>query len=239
MSRNPAITPRVPPREEWSSRWAPGISSSTTTYSMAPAAKESSQGISGWRLPTIRTVSRAKMGSTTPDRAPIQKDLARLSQGDGSPLGEVLDADTQGQSDGGGELGGGVPLGGQRKGDAHRHPLRDVVESDGQDQKGGPAAQMAEGFRGELGEQGVHGQQEGDAQDGPPSGRDPSHHAHGLRLLDGGDQEAPHAGGDHHAGGEPQEDPVDRGVRAAPEEKYGGRPQGGEQSGEPCSAGGP
>ena len=160
-------------------------------------------------------------------------------QGDGSPLGEVLDADTQGQSDGGGELGGGVPLGGQRKGDAHRHPLRDVVESDGQDQKGGPAAQMAEGFRGELGEQGVHGQQEGDAQDGPPSGRDPSHHAHGLRLLDGGDQEAPHAGGDHHAGGEPQEDPVDRGVRAAPEEKYGGRPQGGEQSGEPCSAGGP
>ena len=111
--------------------------------------------------------------------------------------------------------------------------LRDVVESDGQDQKGGPAAQMAEGFRGELGEQGVHGQQEGDAQDGPPSGRDPSHHAHGLRLLDGGDQEAPHAGGDHHAGGEPQEDPVDRGVRAAPEEKYGGRPQGGEQSGEP------
>ena len=46
---------------------------------MAPAAKLRSQGISGWRLPTIRTVSRAKMGSTTPDRAPIQKDLARLS----------------------------------------------------------------------------------------------------------------------------------------------------------------
>ena len=90
-----------------------------------------------------------------------------------------------------------------------------------------------------MGEQDVHPGQKGDAQDGATRRRDPASAAGGLGLLDGGDQKRPHTGGDHHAGGEPQEDPVDRGVRAAPEEKYGGRPQGGEQSGEPCSAGGP
>ena len=88
MSRNPAITPRVPPREEWSSRWAPGIHD-------------------------------AGQGPHPKGFGPAEPFLAQR-QGDGSPLGEVLDADTQGQSDGGGELGGGVPLGGQRKGDAHR-----------------------------------------------------------------------------------------------------------------------
>ena len=100
------------------------------------------------------------------------------------------------------------------------------MESDGQDQKGGPAAQMAEGFRGELGEQGVHGQQEGDAQDGPPAAGTHPTMPMASASLDGGDQEAPHAGGDHHAGGEPQEDPVDRGVRRLRKKKYGGRPQG-------------
>ena len=46
ISRKPPITAKVPVLE-CSPKCASGISSSTTTYSMAPAAKDSSQGIAG------------------------------------------------------------------------------------------------------------------------------------------------------------------------------------------------
>lgn len=133
MSRYPAITPRVPPREEWSSRWAPrdqllhdhiqhgaGCKGEQPGHQRLEAAyhQNGEQGENG--------LHDAGQGPHPKGFGPAEPFLAQR-QGDGSPLGEVLDADTQGQSDGGGELGGGVPLGGQRKGDAHRHPLRDVV----------------------------------------------------------------------------------------------------------------
>ena len=69
MTTNPAITPRVPVLE-CSPRWASGMSSSTTTYIMAPAAKDSSQGMRGWMPPAASTTSTPKMGSTTPEAAP-------------------------------------------------------------------------------------------------------------------------------------------------------------------------
>ena len=46
MSRNPAITDKVPVLE-CSPKCASGINSSTTTYIIAPAAKAKSQGING------------------------------------------------------------------------------------------------------------------------------------------------------------------------------------------------
>ena len=72
MMRKPAMTPRVPPWVWWLwRRLASGISSSTTTYSMAPAAKDSSQGRSSSTEPATRTVSTAKTGSTAPLSAPM------------------------------------------------------------------------------------------------------------------------------------------------------------------------
>ena len=76
---------------------------------------------------------------------------------------------------------------------------------------------MAEGFRGELGEQGVHGQQEGDTQDGTACGGEPSNHAHFLRLINGGDKQGPHAGGDHDPGGKAQQEAMERGGGVGPQ----------------------
>ena len=69
ISKKPAITPNVPPLE-CVPRRAAGISSSATTYSIAPAAKANSHGISGWMLPAINTTKIPKIGSTIPDMLP-------------------------------------------------------------------------------------------------------------------------------------------------------------------------
>ena len=66
------MTPRVP-MWECSPKWASGMSSSTTTYIIDPAAKASSQGIRGWMLPATSTASTPKMGSTMPERLPYKK----------------------------------------------------------------------------------------------------------------------------------------------------------------------
>ena len=66
---------------------------------------------------------------------------------------------------------------------------------------GGFALFAVEGFRCEAGEQIVHGQKENDAEDRSTSGGQPTGHSHGLRLLNGWDEQGPHAGGDHHASG--------------------------------------
>ena len=69
MSRKPAMTPRVPVLE-CSPKWASGMSSSTTTYIMAPAAKDSSQGMRGWIVPATSTTRMPKTGYNTPEALP-------------------------------------------------------------------------------------------------------------------------------------------------------------------------
>ena len=69
ITRKPPITPRVPTLE-CSPRCASGISSSTTTYIIAPAAKLSSHGISGWMLPAASTTRMPNTGSTMPESIP-------------------------------------------------------------------------------------------------------------------------------------------------------------------------
>ena len=54
-------------------RLASGISSSTTTNSIAPAAKAKRYGIAGEIMPNIKRVSTAKIGSTAPLKVPIKK----------------------------------------------------------------------------------------------------------------------------------------------------------------------
>ena len=50
-----------------------GISSSTTTYSMAPAAKLRKYGSAGSTKPEAAIVISAPMGYTIPEAAPVRK----------------------------------------------------------------------------------------------------------------------------------------------------------------------
>ena len=77
ITRKPTITPSVP-GWECSLRCASGISSSTTTYSIAPAAAESSHGMNGVSCAAASTTTIPKIGSTMPLSAPKTKDFARL-----------------------------------------------------------------------------------------------------------------------------------------------------------------
>ena len=143
-------------------------------------------------------------------------------------LRKVLDADAQSQGHGGGEEGG-VAAGGQGEGDAHRHPLGDVVHGDGQHQQSAAAAGAVPGSLekggGQMGEKGVHGDQEQDPQNGAPGGGEPSGQPGLLRRLDGRDEQGPHAGRDHHTGGKAQQELMELPVDPAAEQKDGGRAQ--------------
>ena len=78
MRRNPAINPIVPILESPFSS-ASGISSPITTYTIAPAAKAKSQGMTGAMLPTKRAVANPAIGSTIPEALPLKKAFHRLN----------------------------------------------------------------------------------------------------------------------------------------------------------------
>ena len=78
MRVNPAANNSVA-MLEWLPSDISGISSSTTTYIMAPAAKLSRQGKTGTTSSAARTVSAPARGSTTPEAAPCRKALMRDS----------------------------------------------------------------------------------------------------------------------------------------------------------------
>ena len=69
MTKNPAMTPSVP-TFECSPRCASGISSSTTTYIMAPAENASIHGMYGEIRPANSTTRMPNTGSARPDSAP-------------------------------------------------------------------------------------------------------------------------------------------------------------------------
>ena len=58
--------------------FAPGISSSDTTYIIAPAANDSKNGITGVNKFVSSIVSIAAIGSTIPDSVPIINDVVFL-----------------------------------------------------------------------------------------------------------------------------------------------------------------
>ena len=70
--RNPVTNPWVPAR-----LWACGISSSTATYSMAPAAKLSSHGSAACADAAANTTRIPNTGSTLPDSIPLRNALLR------------------------------------------------------------------------------------------------------------------------------------------------------------------
>ncbi len=107
-------------------------------------------------------------------------------QGDGAPLGEVLDADAEGQRHGRGEAGAGKIGGNAAEGDANGQSLGDVVEGDRRDEEEDAASpggvqpfRLVGPFAGvEVGKHTVHAAQEeaagqkadgGGSQGMPPS----------------------------------------------------------------------
>ena len=77
MRLNPAAKNMVP-MLEWSPADISGINSSTTTYSIAPAAKLTRYGSSGTIRLAARIVRIAPIGYTTPDATPAENALIRL-----------------------------------------------------------------------------------------------------------------------------------------------------------------
>ena len=71
---NPIPTPIVPILDCFCV-FAPGISSSATTYIIAPAANESKNGIVGANMFVNNIVRSAAIGSTIPDSVPIMNDF--------------------------------------------------------------------------------------------------------------------------------------------------------------------
>ena len=63
---------------EWLPSDISGISSSTTTYNIAPAAKLKRYGSTGTMIPAASIVSTPATGSTAPDSTPIKNDFLRL-----------------------------------------------------------------------------------------------------------------------------------------------------------------
>ena len=169
--------------------------------------------------------------------------LLPQGEGDGSPLREVLQADADGQRHGRGETAAAV-LGSQGEGQAHRHPLRDVVQGDGQHHQGGPApgGGQALGLVSvgvQVGEQTVQAPQEQHPQKKAARGGEPAVPPGGLRLLNGRDQQTEYRGGHHYAGGEPQKHPLKGGAGPPADKQYGGRAQHGHQTGDARADSGP
>ena len=75
--KNPIPTPIVPILDCFCV-WAPGISSSDTTYIIAPAANDSKNGIRGVNIFVSSSVNIAAIGSTSPDSVPIMNDFVFL-----------------------------------------------------------------------------------------------------------------------------------------------------------------
>ena len=72
----------------------------------------------------------------------------------------------------------------------------------------------------QVGQKSVQGQEKSHPQQEPSRRGEPPGHALGLRLLHGGDQQAPHRGRHHHSGGKAQKDPLDPRCHLFAKEKY-------------------
>ena len=135
-------------------------------------------------------------------------------------------------------------LSGQRKGEPHGHTLGDIVEGNGEDQEGGafqiaPEPLRRPGVEVQVGEEHVQQQQEGRAQDETACGGDPAGLTGGLGLFNGGDEQGPDRGGNHHACGKAEEEFLGHSRAFSTEEKDKGRAQSGHKEGESGAGGGP
>ena len=116
------------------------------------------------------------------------------------------------------------------------------MQGDGQNEQGilgAPPVLRLEQLRGKVGEQAVHGHQKENAQGGAAGGGQPAGQTQCLGLLNGRNEQGPHAGRDHHPGGKAQHDAVEVGGDLIAEQENHGRPQSGHKKGEAGSAAGP
>ena len=141
-----------------------------------------------------------------------------------APLREVLDADAQRQRR---RTGRAFPLGRQRKGQPHRHALRHIVEGDGRhEQRTLAAGKIRVPLPPQMGQGGVQRGEEADPQQQSCGGRQPAGNAEIRRLLNGGQQQTPHAGRRHDPGGKAQHGPLELGPRFFRKKKIPPRLQG-------------
>ena len=72
ITTNPKVKPATP-KNDLFPLWISGINSSTTTYIIAPAAKDNKYGNIGTIILIINKVRTAAIGSTIPDKTPYVK----------------------------------------------------------------------------------------------------------------------------------------------------------------------
>ena len=113
----------------------------------------------------------------------------------------------------------GVPGHPARQHHAYRHPLRDVVEGDGQHQHGGPPQAGAGPLRliaalMQVGDRPVQRQQEQDAHPKASDRREERPPPHIRRLFHRGDQQAPDGGRHHDPRREAGQGPPDHQVQS-------------------------
>ena len=135
-------------------------------------------------------------------------------------------------------------LGRQGKGKAHGHALWDVVQRHRENQQGGALPRggvplWLVGAQVEVGHHRVQGHEKAHPQKKAPRRGQPARNTLAFRLLNGGDQQAPHRGSHHHAGGKAQENPLGPLCYALTEEKDHRGPQDGHQTGKARPGGGP
>ena len=215
ITRKPAITPSVPGCE-CSPRWASGISSSTTTYSIAPAAAESSHGIKGVSCAAASTTSTPNTGSTIPESAPYanarprDSPSCRSGSATAAPSGEILYADAERQrASGCNQPGVAVMLRGACEGQADRHSFRDIVQRDREHKqrrapkRGGQPFGLCRAAV-QMGQQAVQSQHEQDPEHKAARCGQPADAARGLGFLDRRNEQAPYGCRNHHPGGKSQ-----------------------------------
>ena len=240
ITRKPAITPSVPGCE-CSPRWASGISSSTTTYSIAPAAAESSHGIKGVSCAAASTTSTPNTGSTTPESAPYANACPR----DRCPFGEILYADAERQrACGCNQPGVAVMLRGACEGQADRHSFRDIVQCDREHkqrrapERGGQPFGLCRAAV-QMGQQAVQSQHEQDPEHKAARCGQPADAARGLGLLDRRNEQAPYGRRNHHPGGKSQKYALQQRVGPAAQQEHQGCAQCGHQKGKAGACCGP
>ena len=131
-----------------------------------------------------------------------------------------MQGNAQSQGDGGGKgnaLVAGQPTGGHH---THSHTLGQIVQRHGQHHHGAFAQRAGRTLRlvaahMEVGNDAVEQQQKAKAQPNAHKGGQEGKLAHMLRLLHGGNDEAPHRGGNHHTGGKAGEDALQRAVHVS------------------------
>lgn len=120
-------------------------------------------------------------------------------------------------------------LGGQGKGQSHRHSLRNIVERHRGHQQRGALPVGGYSLRGcsesvQVGHQSIQCHQEGHTQHKSAGRRKPTGNSKAFRLFNGRNNQRPNRGRDHHPGCKAEKNTLDADTHPLTEEKDHSRP---------------